>query len=55
MTLGGAAHIGAATYIGLGALVRDHIVVGAGATVGMGAVVVRDVAAGARVMGVPAR
>ena len=55
VTLGGAAHIGAATYIGLGALVRDHIVVGAGATVGMGAVVVRDVAAGARVMGVPAR
>jgi serine acetyltransferase len=35
--------------------VRDHIVVGAGATVGMGAVVVRDVIAGARVMGVPAR
>jgi acetyltransferase EpsM len=54
-TVGGAARIGAQTYIGLGAVVRDHIAVGDGATVGMGAVVVRDVAAGARVMGVPAR
>ena len=54
-TLGGAARIGAAAYVGMGAVVRDHTSVGAGATVGMGAVVVRDVAAGARVMGVPAR
>ena len=54
-TLGGAVRIGSLAYIGLGAAVRDHTSVGAGATVGMGAVVVRDVAAGARVMGVPAR
>jgi sugar O-acyltransferase (sialic acid O-acetyltransferase NeuD family) len=54
-TLGGAVRIGPLAYIGLGAVVRDHTNVGAGATVGMGAVVVRDVAAGARVMGVPAR
>jgi UDP-perosamine 4-acetyltransferase len=53
--LGGAVRIGAAAYVGLGAVVRDHRSVGAGATVGMGAVVVRDVAAGARVLGVPAR
>lgn len=55
VTLGGAVSVGAAAYIGLGAVVRDHLSVGAGATIGMGAVVVRDVAAGARVMGVPAR
>lgn len=55
VTLGGGARIGQSAYIGLGAMVRDHITVGAGATVGMGSVVVRDVAAGARVMGVPAR
>ncbi len=54
-TLGGAVRIGPLAYIGLGAVVRDHTSVGAGATVGMGAVVVRDVAAGARVVGVPAR
>jgi acetyltransferase EpsM len=54
-TLGGAVRIGALAYIGLGAVVRDHTSIGAGATVGMGAVVVREVAAGARVMGVPAR
>lgn len=54
-TLGGAVHVGPLAYIGLGAAVRDHTIIGAGATVGMGAVVVRDVAAGARVMGLPAR
>jgi sugar O-acyltransferase (sialic acid O-acetyltransferase NeuD family) len=54
-TLGGAVRIGPLAYIGLGAAVRDHTSVGAGATIGMGAVVVRDVAPGARVMGVPAR
>lgn len=55
VTLGGGVRIGALAYLGLGAVVRDHTSVGAGATVGMGAVVVRDVAQGARVMGVPAR
>ena len=53
--LGGGVRIGAGAYIGLGAAVRDHVSVGSGATVGMGAVVVRNVAAEARVMGVPAR
>jgi acetyltransferase EpsM len=54
-TVGGAARVGAMAHIGLGAAVRDHTSVGAGATVGMGAVVVRDVPAGATVLGVPAR
>ncbi len=53
--LGGGVEVGPAAYIGLGAVVRDHVSVGPGATVGMGAVVVRNVAAEARVMGVPAR
>ncbi|HEY9445351.1 MAG TPA: acetyltransferase [Gemmatimonadales bacterium] len=55
VTLGGGARIGRLAYIGLGAVVRDHTAVGAGATVGMGAVVVRDVADGLQVIGVPAR
>jgi len=55
VTLGGGVRVGAMAYIGLGAVVRDHVVVGSEATVGMGAVVVRDVAEKARVMGVPAR
>ncbi len=54
-TLGGGSRIGPRAYIGIGAAVRDHISIGEGATVGMGAVVVRDVPAGAKVMGVPAR
>jgi len=55
VTLGGGVRVGAMAYLGLGAVVRDHVTVGRGATVGMGAVVVRDVGEGARVMGVPAR
>lgn len=54
-TLGGAVRVGPLAHIGLGAAVRDHTSIGAGATVGMGAVVIRDVAPGATVMGVPAR
>jgi sugar O-acyltransferase (sialic acid O-acetyltransferase NeuD family) len=42
-------------FLGLGCLVSDHMRVGAGAVVAAGAVVVRDVAPGARVQGVPAR
>ncbi len=41
--------------IGMGALVADHIEVGARAVVAAGAVVVRPVAEGVRVQGVPAR
>jgi UDP-perosamine 4-acetyltransferase len=53
--VGGGARVGAGSYIGMGASVRDHVTVGMNAFVAMGAVVVRDVADGAHVRGVPAR
>ncbi len=53
--IGGGTSIGAGAHVGLGAAVRDHVTIGEGAVVAMGAVVVSDVAAGATVMGVPAR
>jgi acetyltransferase EpsM len=53
--IGGGATIHAGALVGLGAQVRDHRVVGASALVAMGSVVVRDVAPGERVAGVPAK
>lgn len=53
--IGGSTRIGDHAFIGLGARVRDHIEIGAGAVIGMGAVVVESVAAGATVVGIPAR
>jgi acetyltransferase EpsM len=53
--IGGGASIASGAYVGLGALVRDHVTVGRGAVIGMGAVVIRDVPAGATVIGNPAR
>ena len=46
--------IGDCAYIGTGAFIKQGVTIGEGATVGMGAVVVRDVPAGATVMGNPA-
>lgn len=54
-TLGGGASVGASAHIGLGACVRDHVRVGSRALVAMGAVVVKDIADGALVKGVPAK
>ena len=51
----GHVEIGAGSTIGMGAVVADHVTIGEGALVAAGAVVVRDVPAGARVQGVPAR
>ncbi len=53
--VGGGTILGENCFIGLGARIRDHVTIGAGATVGMGAVVVKNVAAGTTVTGVPAR
>jgi sugar O-acyltransferase (sialic acid O-acetyltransferase NeuD family) len=55
VVIGGAARIGRGAFIGLGSRIRDRIEIGDGAVVGMGAVVVASVAAGATVVGIPAR
>jgi UDP-2-acetamido-3-amino-2,3-dideoxy-glucuronate N-acetyltransferase len=47
--------VGQGTAIGSGALILGGVKIGARATIGAGAVVTRDVAAGATVVGVPAR
>jgi sugar O-acyltransferase (sialic acid O-acetyltransferase NeuD family) len=51
----GAVHVGAGATIGSNACVLQGRTVGPGAFVGAGAVVTKDVAAGATVVGVPAR
>lgn len=53
--LAGGVTVGKAALIGMGATVRQGVSIGDGAIVGMGAVVTRDVAAGAVVVGCPAR
>lgn len=53
--LGGAVHVADGAYLGSGCCVRESCTIGAGALVGMGAVVTRDVPAGERWAGVPAR
>jgi sugar O-acyltransferase (sialic acid O-acetyltransferase NeuD family) len=54
-TLGGDAIVGPKAHVGIGAVVLQGVEVGAGALVAAGAVVIRDVAPGERVAGVPAR
>jgi sugar O-acyltransferase (sialic acid O-acetyltransferase NeuD family) len=51
----GHVHVGRGAAIGMGALVVNTRTIGAGAVVAAGAAVVRDVPAGTRVQGVPAR
>lgn len=53
--LAGAVHVGAHAHLGLGAVVLPGCSIGEGAIVGAGAVVNRDVPAGVKVAGVPAR
>lgn len=53
--LAGRVQVGPDAFVGLGSKVIQCRSIGAGATVGAGAVVIRDVPAGARVAGVPAK
>lgn len=53
--LAGAVKIEKASYIGMGAQIREHLTVGTEAVVAMGAIVVNDVRPGETVMGCPAR
>jgi len=53
--IGGGAKIGSRCHLGIGAVIREGLEVGDGALVGAGAVVVRDVAPGDVVFGVPAK
>jgi UDP-3-O-[3-hydroxymyristoyl] glucosamine N-acyltransferase len=53
--IGGSTVIGDGAWIAPGACVRDGLTIGAKAVVGLGAVVVKDVPAGATVLGNPAR
>ena len=53
--IGGYVKIGSGAFLGIGATVRDRVNIGRGAVVAAGAMVVRDVAAGEIVRGVPAR
>jgi acetyltransferase EpsM len=53
--LAGRVEVGNGAFIGMGANVLEGRKIGEGAIVGAGAVVTRDVAPGAKVMGVPAR
>lgn len=53
--LGGGVSVGAECFIGSGAVVLPGLHIGAGALIGAGAVVTRDVAAGAKVLGIPAK
>lgn len=55
LELGKTVTIGADVWIGAGALILPGVTVGDGAIVGAGSVVTRDVAAGATVVGNPAR
>jgi len=55
VSLGGSVRISEGSYIGLGAMLLPGVRIGAGALVGMGAVVIRDVPAGSKVVGNPAR
>ena len=54
INVGGNSEVGTGAFLGMGCVVVNGISIGTGATVAAGAVAIRDVAAEARVQGVPA-
>jgi sugar O-acyltransferase (sialic acid O-acetyltransferase NeuD family) len=52
--IAGNVHLGDDVFVGMGAVVRDHLRIGPAAVIAMGAVVIRDVAEGVQVRGLPA-
>jgi serine acetyltransferase len=54
VTLGGSVRVGARSYVGMAASVRENVRVGADSTIGMGAVVLDHVPPGEVWFGVPA-
>lgn len=55
VNVAGCCSIGEGTYVGMGALILDHLKIGAHSVIGAGAVVTRDVPDHVQVTGVPAR
>ena len=55
VTVCGETRIGAGVFIGAGAVIGPKLIIGDGAVIGAGSVVLKHVAPGARVLGVPAR
>lgn len=55
VNLGGASKVGAKSYVGMGALVRELLTIGESSIVGMGSVVHRDIPDGVIALGDPAR
>ena len=55
VNISGCTKVGRGCYLGVGCAVRDHLTIGDETLVGMGSVVVKDVAAGSIVAGVPAK
>ncbi len=53
--IAGVCRIGQATYIGMGAVVLDHVKIGKHCVIGAGALVNKDVPDHVQVVGVPAR
>ena len=50
--IGGSAEIGEGTFIGLGAIIKDHVKIGKNCLIGMGATVLSDVPDGSKIMGI---
>ena len=53
--LGGGSRVDDNSYIGMGAIIRDHVTVSGDTLVGMGAVVSKQFPAGSTLIGIPAR